>query len=118
MKNQATILLSPEAAEVYDYLKENAAGSKTERMLLKAIHGKADIIKTNTHYGESVAKHLIPEEYISKYNAANLFRVELPAFWRMLYTLKKDESEVEIIAFVLDIIDHKKYNKKFNYRSR
>ena len=46
------------------------------------------------------------------------FRVELPGFWRMLYTLTDGESEIEIIAFVLDIIDHKKYNKKFRYKCK
>jgi len=34
----------------------------------------------------------------------------------MLYSLTDGESEVEIIAFVLDIIDHEKYNKKFGYK--
>ncbi len=47
----------------------------------------------------------------------NLFRVELPNFWRMLYTLTA-EGDVEIIAFILDIIDHKTYDKKFGYRKK
>lgn len=34
----------------------------------------------------------------------------------MIYTLRG--SEVEIIALVLDIIDHKDYDKKFGYRKR
>ncbi len=32
----------------------------------------------------------------------------------MIYTIRG--SEIEIIALILDIIDHKKYNKKFGYR--
>jgi hypothetical protein len=44
--------------------------------------------------------------------------VELPGFWRMLYTLTNGEREVEIIAFVLDVIDHKAYDKKFGYKKR
>lgn len=63
-------------------------------------------------------KNLIPQEYKTKYGASNLFRVELSNFWRMLYTLTNDEKEVEIIAFVLDIVDHNKYSKKFGYRGR
>lgn len=51
-----------------------------------------------------------------KYGVTNLFRIELSNFWRMLYTLTNDEMEIEIIAFVLDIIDHKEYDKKFGYR--
>jgi hypothetical protein len=34
----------------------------------------------------------------------------------MLYTLRDGETEIEIIAFILDIIDHKDYNKKFGYK--
>jgi hypothetical protein len=75
------------------------------------------LIKANIHYGNPIAKNLIPEEYKIKYSATNLFRVELPAFWRMLYTLTNNE-EVEIIAFVLDIIDHPNYDKKFGYKGR
>jgi len=62
-----------------------------------------------------LSKDLIPEEYKQKYSIKNLFRIELPAFWRMLYTLTNNE-EIEIIAFVLDIIDHPNYNKKFGYK--
>ncbi len=34
----------------------------------------------------------------------------------MLYTLANDETEIEIIAFVLDLTAHKDYDKKFGYR--
>jgi hypothetical protein len=98
------VKLSPEAEEVYKYLNREAPNSKTERMILKAINQKVELIKSNPHYGNAVAKKLFPKEYRKKYGITNLFRVELPAFWRMLYTLTDRESEVEIIAFVLDVI--------------
>ena len=87
-------------------------------MILKAVNQKVELIKSNPHYGDPLAKNLIPEEYQLKYGATNLFRVELPAFWRMIYSLTDGESEVEIIAFVLDIINHKTYDKKFGYRGK
>jgi mRNA-degrading endonuclease HigB of HigAB toxin-antitoxin module len=49
-----------------------------------------------------------------KYNAQNLWRVELANFWRMLYTIKGDE--IEVICFVLDIVSHKEYDKIFGYK--
>lgn len=85
-------------------------------MLLKAVHQKIEVIKLNAHYGNCIPKYLIPKEYKTKYSITRLFRVELPLFWRMLYTITDDESEIEIIAFVLDIVDHKKYNEKFKYK--
>ena len=111
------IIFSPEAEEVYKYLNENA-DSKTERMILTALNKKVELIKANVHFGQQVSKKLIPKEYIEKYGVNNLFRVELPLFWRMLYTLTDGESEVEIIAFVLDVVDYDDYNKKFGYKSQ
>jgi len=86
------VILSPEAEEVYKYLNSNS-DSKTERMILKAVNQKIELIKANPHYGNPIAKNLIPIEYKKKYGGTNL----------------------EIISFVLDIIDHPTYDKKFGY---
>jgi hypothetical protein len=110
------VVLSEDATEVYKYLNSRASGSKIERSILKSIKSKTDLIKMNTHYGDPIPKELIPNYYKVKYGVTNLFHVELSNFWRMLYTLTNDEKEVEIIAFVLDIIDHETYNKKFGYK--
>ena len=110
------VIFSPEAEEVYKHLNEVAPNSKVDRSILNAINKKVELIKANIHYGEPIAKRLIPEEYKIKYEATNLFRVELPNFWRMLYTLTDGESQIEIIAFVLDVLDHKDYDKKFGYK--
>ena len=117
MKN-IKVILSPEAKEVYEYLNREASTSKTERTLLKAIKQKIEFIKTNPHYGDPVSKDKIPKEYKLKYGNINLFRVKLPNFWRMLYMLTEGETKIEIIAFVLDIIDHPTYNKLFSYKKR
>lgn len=114
---EVKIILSPEAGEVYKKLNSEAESNKQSRMILKAVNNKIDLIKSNIHYGNPIAKNLIPNEYKIKYGAINLFRVELPAFWRMLYTLTNNE-EIEIIAFVLDIIDHPTYDGKFGYKGK
>jgi len=111
------VVLSQEAEEVYKKLNSEAELNKQSRMILKAVNNKIELIKSNIHYGNPIAKTLIPEEYQIKYGITNLFRVELPAFWRMLYTLTNNEK-VEIIAFVLDIIDHPSYDGKFGYKGK
>jgi hypothetical protein len=115
MKN-VRIILSPEAEEVYKYLNVEAQKSKIERSILNSINKKKELIKANPHYGSPISKDKIPKEYIVKYGITNLFHVELSNFWRMLYTLTNDETEIEIIAFVLDIMDHKEYDRKFEYK--
>ena len=114
---EVQVVLSPEAEEVYKHLNEEAEKSKQSRMILKAIENKKNLIKANVHYGDPIAKNLIPEEYKKKYGTTNLFRVELPAYWKMLYTLTNNDK-IEIVAFVLDILDHPDYNKKFGYRKK
>lgn len=115
---KVNVILSEDAKEVYEYLNKTASNSKIECSILKSVNAKIEFIKSNVHYGEPVAKKLIPKEYIEKYNITNLFRIELPNYWRMLYSLVDGETKIEIIAFVLDIIDHDKYNKKFGYKKR
>lgn len=61
------IILSPEAKEVYKYLNQEAPTSKTERMILKSVRQKAELIKANPHYGNPISKRLIPKEYIERY---------------------------------------------------
>lgn len=81
------VILSKEASQAYELLNQNAQFSKIEKSLLNSIHKKIELIKENIHYGEPIAKNLIPIEYLKKYEIKNLFRVELLNYWRMLYAL-------------------------------
>ena len=85
-------------------------------MILNAFLQKMELLKEDVHYGQPIAKKLIPAEYKTKYGITNLFRVELPNFWRMLYTLTAGSSGIEIIVLVLDIIDHKNMIKNLEYK--
>ena len=90
--------------------------SSDYQTLLHAINQKKGFLETNPQYGTHVEKHKIPKEYIHVYEVNNLWKIDLPKGWRMLYTIKG--TDVEIFAIILDIIDHKDYDKKFGYRKR
>lgn len=92
-------------------IKENKENTK-EMQLLRSIKQKVEFIRSNPFYGDNIPKRQIPKSY----NCQNLWRVELSGYWRMLYTIKGDQ--VEIICFILDIIDHDIYDKKFSYRKK
>lgn len=77
-----------------------------------------ELIKANLHYGEPISKDKIPDEFKQKYGITNLFWVELPQFWRMLYSLSQGETEIEIVAFILEIGDHGKYDKTMGYHRK
>ena len=123
MKKLVRVILLDEADSEYKKLNEivgkqirEGKDTTEEMQLLRSIRQKVDFIKANPFYGDNIAKGIIPKEYAVRYNAKNLWRVELTNYWRMLYTIKGDQ--VEIICFVLDILDHEDYDDRFGYRKR
>ncbi len=119
MNKITRVILLGEADLEYKRINElvgkqlNEGKSNTDEMqLLRSIKQKIDFIKNNPFYGDSIPKDKIPKEY----KVQNLWRVELSQFWRMLYTIKGDQ--IEIICFILDILDHKNYDKKFGYKKK
>jgi Txe/YoeB family toxin of Txe-Axe toxin-antitoxin module len=118
-QKKITVVLKDQAREAYESLmatvKEQQKKGKTnseEMQLFKSINNKIAILKQNPVYGQNIPKALIPNTL----EVDNLFRVELTHFWRMLYTLKT--NEVEIVSFVLNIIDHDDYDKMFGYKGK
>lgn len=123
IKKKITIKLVGDAEKAFKDLNRVVGEQRSQGIisskditLLNAISRLFDIIANNPFYGENAKKDLIPKEYRQKYDAGNLFIADLPDYWRMIYTLESDE--IEIIAFILDIIDHDIYNKKFKFRKR
>lgn len=113
------VILKDQAKEEYDMLsrvvEEQRAKGKTnseEIQLLKSINNKVAILKYNPAYGQSIDKERIPKTL----DVDNLFRLELTHYWRMLYTIRT--NEVEIVRFILYIIDHPTYDKIFKYKGR
>ena len=66
------------------------------------------------HRGIQIQKKQIPKEYVDKYGVSNLWKINLPDYWRMLYTIVGDE--IEIVAILLEVMNHKEYDKKFGYK--
>ncbi|MEK6954958.1 MAG: hypothetical protein AABX01_08145 [Candidatus Micrarchaeota archaeon] len=120
MKNRTVhILLKGQAKEEFEKLnrivgEQQAKGiaNSEELQLLKSIRQKIEILKINPTYGDNIPKKLIPRAM----DVTNLFRIELTGYWRMLYTM--DGNEIEVVAFILNIIDHDSYDKIFGYRKK
>jgi hypothetical protein len=84
--------------------------------LLNSIKQKIDLLKDNPSYGVHIQKNRIPKEYLSNYDVNNLWKINLSGAWRMIYTIRG--TQVEIISLILDIMNHKDYDKKFGYRKK
>lgn len=117
------VVLSEEAAEEYNELNrivgeelQKGVASSVNQSIFRSIERVKGRLKDNPFAGEQVQKDLIPHYYINKYDATNLWRIDLSDYWRLIYTIQS--NEVEIIDFVLNIVNHKKYNKIFGYKGK
>ena len=93
------------------YLKLKRRTDKESITILNSIDRLKEILRNNPQYGDPIAKRLIPKEYK---NIKNLYRAELSNYWRMVYTI--EGNEVEIFLFILNIGNHKNYDKLFGYK--
>ena len=115
---QIKVKYSPIFEEQLEKLKEviKEKDSKFHKQLLVAIEREKNNLFVNPHHGIQVPKKQIPNEYITKYDVTNLWKINLPEYWRMMYTITG--NELEIISILLEFMDHKRYNKIFGYKNK
>jgi|SRR3972149_2377738 len=95
-------------------LKESFEELRTkDARLFKEIEAALNAIKQNAFFGRNVKKNLIPKELIQKYRIDNLWIYNLRKDWRLLYTITN--NEVEVLAIVLDWMNHKDYERLFKF---
>jgi Txe/YoeB family toxin of Txe-Axe toxin-antitoxin module len=81
-----------------------------KKQLKKAIQN----LEENAFLGIQIPKRLIPKEYFFRFGKLdNLWKYNLPDAWRLIYTVKN--NRVSILSILLDWLDHKSYERKFNY---
>jgi|SRR3989344_9464772 len=121
IKKEIIVKLSEEANEVFEELnrivgEEKQKGIETSfhQTLLRSILRVKDLLKQNPFAGDQVPKRQMPDKYDKKYDAQNIWRIELADRWRLVYTITG--NQVEITAFVMDIYNHKDYDKVFGYK--
>jgi hypothetical protein len=89
-------------------------GDSQEIELKKSLEKAFSQIEKNAFCGIQIPKRLIPKEYVKKYGRIdNLWKVNLPKGWRLLYTIKRDE--VVVISIILEWMTHSEYEKRFGY---
>lgn len=115
------VILSKEADEEYGELnkivgeeRKKGIDSSFHQSLLRSINRIIDLLKQNPFAGNQIPKRQIPRKYIIEYNADNIWRIELTNRWRLIYTITG--NRVEIISFIIDILDHKDYDRVFGYK--
>lgn len=118
------VTFSPDAFLLYRNLQEAVKQEKEHgketsfyQQLLNAIEREKEYLNQNPERGTHIKKKLIPKLYINLYGVNNLWKIDLPSFYRMLYTIDTSGKTV-INSIILTIVDHDQYNKIFGYRKK
>src|SRR3989338_3299244 len=118
---EVVVKLSEEADKVYQELnkivgeeKLKGIDSSFHQTLLRSINRVRDLLKQNPFAGDQVPKRQMPPKYIQKFDVDNIWRIELADRWRLVYTITG--NQIEIITFIMDIFNHKDYDKVFGYK--
>jgi len=80
----------------------------------KHIENAIKEIEKNAFCSTPIPKKLIPKEYIKKYIINNLWKYDLPDGWRLLYSITTP-NKIEIISIIIEIFNHKDYERRFHY---
>ncbi len=122
MEKEIIVKFDKDAYEEYKKLQNAIQEGKkskkkpTYEQLLSSINNAIKNIKIDYKYGDLIPRKYLTKKTIERYGTDKILRVELIGFWRLLYTLIGDEAR--IIAFILEYLDHDKYNKVFGYKKR
>lgn len=95
-------------------LKKLKNGSNSEKELYELIVESIEVLKKNPLNSIIIKKKQIPKTYVQKYSISNLRMLKLNSNWRLLYSIVS--NEIQIISVVLEWLDHKNYEKRFNYK--
>lgn len=123
MDREVWVEFSEDAASDYKELQEKVLDEKKQGLenspnmqLLKAIDREKNNVKIDPQYGAHIPRRNITKKVVERYGTDRLWKIDLVGYWRMIYTITGDE--VKIVAFVLEFMNHKKYDKLFGYKKK
>ncbi len=97
-----------------DNLEKSFNELSNKDSLKKALKKAIINIQENIFCGRNVKKKLIQKTLMKKYRINNLWIYNLPSAWRLLYSITPSK-EIQIIAAILDWMNHKDYERLFKF---
>lgn len=88
-------------------------GRDEDRRLRKAIDAVLDDLKKDPACGIKIQKRLWPREYLKAFGITNLWKMNLPDGWRLIYTIISDETTT--VCMIIEWLPHKEYERRFGY---
>ncbi len=122
-EKEIQVRFSPEFDTGYGKLLAEVEGERrrgirnsSNSQLLRAIDRAIEQLSIEPAFGIHIPKNRIPKKYLKEYGINNLWKLNLPGAWRLLYTL--DTGKLEIVAILLEYMDHGKYSGLFGYKKK
>ena len=103
------IVLGPNAEAAL--LSLDRSNEKTAASVARRVRALRGILLADCLHGEVVPKDRIPSVLQEAHGLENLYVEDLPSFWRLLYTIVRDEGKRYIV--VVEIANHKTYSRWF-----
>lgn len=92
------------------------SGRYEDMRLFESLNAAIAKLRQNPLAGVQVPRTLWPASYIKSYGVDNLWKLNLPGAWRLVYTVRG--NEVEILAVLVEWMTHKEYERRFGYGAR
>jgi len=102
-------------AKLLDAFNKLKSGKFEDKQLALEIEAAIDYLWKNPSVGIKIARRLWPSEYVTVYGIDNLRKYDMRSGWRLLYTISG--NSVEVVAILLEWLNHKNYERRFKYKS-
>ncbi|MDE1764637.1 MAG: hypothetical protein KGI27_00030 [Thaumarchaeota archaeon] len=106
MKEKTSVRGAHDFMKFFNSLDEQAT-------LYKEINNALDLLKKDYAKGDRIPRDRWPKKYVKEHLIHTLFRYNLRSGWRLIYTVSG--TRYEKTCTVLEVFDHKEYEKRFGY---
>ena len=104
------VVLHKDAADALSGLE--SAGDPQKTSIARRARALRPLLLVDCQHGEVVGRKSIPRALADRYSIDNLYVEDLPAFWRLLYTIVRTGGKRYVV--VLAIVDHRTYSRWFS----
>lgn len=85
---------------------------KEDRSIGRRVRGLRLRLMADALCGEVIPKTDIPTVLRRRHDIDNLYCIDLPDWWRLLYSVVRDEED-RVVVLVCEIVDHQHYDPWF-----
>ncbi len=103
-----SIVVHPDSEPAFEAWERLAKdGTQPAQSIWRSFETALSRLRADGQWGEVIPRGAVPQYFVEKYGASNLYCIDLAAFHRCFYTL------VNRNVVILEIVDHPTYDRWF-----